>query len=545
MERFLQNIKKGSADAFGTLKTFGEAAGYGSPVLAARNIMDGKGFSNFFPNAEKNTQQALDFQEKLGADPVDQQKLQRSDQSGGLVNAFQQGIADPTSLFGAAKAIPALSRVAASGVSGSLAQGGSEVGQGLGRQIEGGSGDGTLPTALGIAGAIIGGGAGAPSRVLTATALDKTITVGKKIAHARKNVNEATEAAALSSSEGLMRTIAEVHNIEDIGKVSKQFNSMKEYFNEGELKSFPILALWDNPVVRDSATRLIKNNPKIRGQIEDELTRLTDLVDKKATDVFGETCSTAGTEVSKVSAKRLEDIRAQITHTDSTLEKLGDRMRNSESPENIGKAVSTTIAKREKIVREEMSEVYDGVFKQAEKINARLPSDGSQQIFDFVRQNKMEDIFGKTSRVENLITKHFTPSKSFVKNEFLPKSMSRGKGQAVNTFPTVSFSNLDSLKREINATLRKNLNPTEQRRVLALKSVVDDAFEKGLPPELYASYKDADLQFVQKLGIPYNKQGIIDISSQKYMDSVAPTLTKHPEAMRDFLKVAGGDATSI
>jgi hypothetical protein len=137
----------------------------------------------------------------------------------------------------------------------------------------------------------------------------------------------------------------------------------------------------------------------------------------------------------------------------------------------------------------------------------------------------MQDIFGRKTRLDNLITKNFAPQNG----EYFP----------------ANFDTVVSLKEEINRVQRSvKMDDVAKMRLNELEDVVDAARQQ-IPGNWNQALQNADRAYYERIGIPFGAQGIKDIDAKKYADQVAPQIVKSPETLRQFIKAGGDDGVLI
>jgi len=142
----------------------------------------------------------------------------------------------------------------------------------------------------------------------------------------------------------------------------------------------------------------------------------------------------------------------------------------------------------------------------------------------------ISDIFGKG-----------TPLDKRILSVFGPKTLKSGK----RVFTPVNFNHVDSLKRAINGIKRRPNLPDD----VAFKiNQLDDAFKRAknqIPGNWNQRLNDLDRLYYEKVGVPFNAQGIKDMSSKKYAEQVAPILLDKKSSLDSFLNIAGEEGVVI
>ncbi len=345
---------------------------------------------------------------------------------------------------------------------------------------------------------------------------------GKFIYDKYKNIKAAPgknkEAQTVGAAKALLKAAAAEEGLENLDLVLKNFNIISDKINK---QNAPLLvALAENPAIRKQVERLAKTNPDFRNKINQELNLISLNIDAHADKIFG----ARYTELPKGDLVNLSNARDRINLIDSRLNKLTNPFEAAASKEGTGNVISALITKKADAVRQDISPRYNTLIEAATAEKVVLPSQGTKLIYDFVNQNRLRDIFGKETKIDKLIMKHFSP-----------------KG---TQYPTVTFSNVDSLKRAINDLQRKPLNATEKRLLNDLEDKVNDA-RQLIPGKWNDELKALDMEYYERLGVPFNAQGIKDIDAKKYAEQVAPVITKNSSALKQFLDVTGDEGVDV
>jgi hypothetical protein len=302
----------------------------------------------------------------------------------------------------------------------------------------------------------------------------------------------------------------------NIDQIMTEFNRIGNKIGTGDV---PLLvAMSDNPMVKEEVTRLVKTDAGMRKAFEDNLKTFMTGLDNAATDVFG----ARYTPVKGTTTPLTTQINKNVKLREAVDTKLDDLAARFPEPDNaaLGMATERLLEVRSKAAKAEMTPVYDSIKEGAAKSGATLPDTGVRDIYSFVQANNMQDIFGRGTPMDKLIQKNFAP----VNGEFYP----------------ASFKDVVSLKEEINRVQRSvRMDDKMKMRLNDLEDVVDGARQQ-IPGKWNQALQDADRQYYEKVGIPFSAQGIKDIDSKKYADQVAPQIVKSGETLRQFLK-AGGD----
>lgn len=385
-------------------------------------------------------------------------------------------------------------------------------------------------------GRLLGTFAVIPTAIATQGTLKNVSELSKTYYNKWKEFKKAPEQAEDSFASGaalnLLERAAKAEGIDDINTLIDNFTSISNKIGVTDTPLF--VAMSTNPVIRGQAQNLIRTNPSFRADVQNELDKIAMQVDRNADTIFGKP-SLEGVDTSKIynnegvinqtALNKIGDTKNKIAAIDMQLENLSQKFDVNMTDEKIGTAISNLVEAKKTAVKEDLSPKYNSLSVEAAANKIELPSEGTQMIYDFVKQNNLTDLFGKKTPLDTLITRYFSPK----------------NGQ----YPTVSFSNIDSLKKEINRIQRMpNLDDTVRYKLATLEDTVNQAREM-LPNNFNQRLKDIDKEYYEKMGIPFGAQGVVDIDSKKYAEQVVPVLTKNGSAMKDFLNVAGPDGVEI
>lgn len=447
-----------------------------------------------------------------------------------VVGSGARMLTDPLGYFGTGvlkagtpiveKVAPVVGRAAGLFGIGGAAGGGGVVGQEAEKAITG------EDTGTGKA---IGQVAGIAAGIAPAAALETSISTLSNFAKQLKSKYDmvkadpdaASQAYATGATKRLLDLIAKSTPSKNIDAIMNEFNRIGKVVGTGDV---PLLvAMSDNPLVQTEVTRLVKSNPGVRQEIDRELNTFLQNVDQKSTDLFGNRY----TPISGAKTPLTTQINKNIKLREAVDTKLDDLAARFPEPDNVQLGLDTQrlLDIRSKAAKAEMTPMYEAIKDGASKAGATLPDTGVRDIHSFVVANNMQDIFGRRTRLDNLITKNFAPQNG----EYFP----------------ASFKDVISLKEEINRVQRSvKMDEVAKMRLNELEDVVDAARQQ-IPGNWNQALMNADKQYYEKIGVPFGSQGIKDIDAKKYADQVAPQIVKSPETLRQFLKAGGNEGVTI
>lgn len=447
----------------------------------------------------------------VGAQP----RMKAPDELTAIIGSGARAVTDPLGYLGAPiKAAPTAARAAGLFTVGGTAEVGGIAGEQVEKAITG------EDTGVGRAvGSITAAIKGAPLAAGAAEAIGGTGNVIKQVRDKyqtfKTDPDVASQAYATGAAKRLLNIIAKEQPGEKLDDVLTEFNRISNVINKDELPL--MVAMADNPAVRQQVTRLAKTNPDFRQRVNTEIQRLAENIDRRADVLFGQRYAPVqGIETIDVknAIKRREAI-------DNQIEQLSTRLDTGVDEAVIGKAITNLVDARLKTVTSEMAPVYQSILDEAKKAGAKLPETSVRNVYNFVAENNIRDIFGKGTAVDKKIMREWGPTDI--------------------GFSPVNFEQVDSLKREINRLQRGKLTRDEARKLDQLEDVLNTE-RQNIPGNFNQRLIDADRAYYEKVGVPFGAQGIKDIDSKKYAEQVAPVIIKNGSALRQFMGAVGPEA---
>jgi hypothetical protein len=378
-------------------------------------------------------------------------------------------------------------------------------------------------------GKAIGQVAGIAAGIAPAAALETSISTLSNFAKQLRNKfkmvkadpDAASQAYASGAAKRFLNLVATSTPSKNIDAIMTEFNRIGKVVGTGDV---PLLvAMSDNPIVQTEVVRLVKSNPGVRQEIDRELNTFLQNLDQKSTDIFG----SRYTPISGAKTPLTTQINRNIKLREAVDNKLDDLAARFPEPDDVKLGLDTQrlLDIRSKAAKAEMTPMYEAIKDGASKAGATLPDTGVRDIHSFVVANNMQNIFGRRTRLDNLITKNFAPQNG----EYFP----------------ASFKDVISLKEEINRVQRSvKMDEVAKMRLNELEDVVDAARQQ-IPGNWNQALMNADKQYYEKIGVPFGSQGIKDIDAKKYADQVAPQIVKSSETLRQFLKAGGDEGVTI
>lgn len=384
------------------------------------------------------------------------------------------------------------------------------------------------------AGRMLGSTAGALKSAPAAAAVSEGVSATRNIAGqlynkyktVKADPTQAEQSVATGAAQRLLEKVSAGYNEGDIDKIVTDFNKISNKFDQ---KDLPLLfALADDPVLRQQAERLAKN-PQYRQVLDAEVAKLTGLIDTKASELFGTRYSTTNPDFVAAlkfpkAEKSIMAAQDKVAKIDQKLVDLTTKFIPSQTDEQIGRVATNLIELKSRAIKDELAPVYSTIIQDAKKAGAKLPAESTRNLYNFVVDNRLRDIFGKGTPLDKDLVTNFAPKEG----QFFP----------------VNFETVDSLKRRVNEIQRQNLTPTEERLLTSFEAQLN-AERAKIPGNFNDRLMAVDKAYYERLGVPFNEQAIKNIDSRKYAEQIAPKIIENGSATRQFLNVAGAEGIPV
>jgi hypothetical protein len=309
--------------------------------------------------------------------------------------------------------------------------------------------------------------------------------------------------------------------------------------------SIPLLQAADNNVLTQTARSLGARDLSFQAsyaQLEqDAAAQLL----KRQGGLFGSIAESKMFNALGAPTKVAPKVEQRIKSVDEQMSDLAGSFERSEY-QNIGEKLRNLVQVKENRVRTEVGKKYTSVIDAAESQGYKVSSEETGNLVSFVNQAENADIFKQFPSLNGLIKKNFRPQTTEA-GALVDPSTGMPYVAAGQEFPTASMKDLDSLKREINKTIR---NLPEAKSDLMpylsdLKSQVGKVID-NMPGDLGTAYKAVDKEYMARVGIPYGAKTVQDIKYKDFVESSIPALTKNKTALSDYLaSVDRNDALGV
>lgn len=285
-------------------------------------------------------------------------------------------------------------------------------------------------------------------------------------------------------------------------------------------------------------------NPEFLALLSQQESDAAQAIASRANKMFGPASAERLLEVTKQPASAVKSLNRRIDDIDTQLATLGNRVQSVDETA-LGTQITNLVKAKEEIARKSVAPLYENALNSAEEAGVKLSGDQTKRIFDFVNSEVNADVFKTFPSIYGKVLANFRPK----------QTKSTGIIDEVDGVPIfgettesigkeASVRELDSLKREINLALRKDVGADTRRVLNNLKNEIGTVIDE-LPAEFSTAYRNADAQYLKKVGIPFEAKAIEDIGGKGFVEQTVPVLTKNRSALQQFLDIAGDDAKNI
>lgn len=274
------------------------------------------------------------------------------------------------------------------------------------------------------------------------------------------------------------------------------------------------------------------SNPSFMASIANQEKAAKDAIAAKVSKLFGTPSEERLAAATTAPISQAKTVTQQIEGVDRQLSRLSSKIENIDEIE-LGGKITNLLKAKEELVRREVSPLYENAINDATAAGVNLSPTQTESLYSLVQSDVNKDIF-----------KTFPAIYSKVLSKFKPDMVGEGE-DAVEVFKSASLRDLDSLKREVNKALYRGDVSADTRRVLNnLKGQVNTVVDE-LPDTFSGPYRNADAMYLQKIGIPFDAQGIDNIGSKKFIEDTIPALTKNRSTLQQYMDVGGEDSVGI
>lgn len=290
-----------------------------------------------------------------------------------------------------------------------------------------------------------------------------------------------------------------------------------------------LLQAANNPVFKEELVRLAKTDPSKKAALEAELNRIASEIDRKSGALFGQRYA----PIPASAPLDVRNVRKRLDQIDTQIGKLSDPFLVPADRTDLGTAIANLVDTKRTLIKREMAPRYEALKEAARQEGVTVDPAATEALYMYVKQNKVLDIFGRQTDPEKKVSALLNPKQ--VEGVDILNAQRTTKQE----FNSMSFDDIDSLKKLVNDQLRKVKDPVQEKKLMDFKTVLNDVRDQYVPPQYNEALKALDTEYYTRLGIPFGEQGIKDISVKKYASQVAPVILKNKQAYQDFIEVAG------
>lgn len=309
-------------------------------------------------------------------------------------------------------------------------------------------------------------------------------------------------------------------------------------------KDLPVGAMVDNPVIRKEIDKLLATNPDFKAKYQKQWDDATEAVRLKQEKLFGVPAAATPVKVFPTIVGADRKVAGRIEALNQNIAKVSEQVSPTTNYQELGARAENLIEAKKAAARASVQPDYDKAFKIAEDNNLTLPKEAVEDIYTFVSDKTINDIFKTMQPVYKKISAIFKPSQAD-EMKYDPSTRLIGPVTEIS-FSDKKVADLDSLKREVNSEIRKTKDETKLRLLEELKSKVNDSiYATGKDTPFAEAYKAADTKYYELVGIPYSSETIKSIGRARWDEAVLPAITKNKSTLSEFLHATRGEGRDI
>jgi hypothetical protein len=244
-------------------------------------------------------------------------------------------------------------------------------------------------------------------------------------------------------------------------------------------------------------------------------------------------------ELAAAQVKRSDSRQQGLENIDSRIKEITSQV-TAPGRLDIGTRLTNLLSAKEASIRSELSPQYDKLIKEFADAGIVLPSAAAKDLKSFVTDETNDDVFAKFPTLYGQIKKEFrTPQK--VSDKLAQKYTFAKEAPTAKDIP---LTTLDSLKREVNKSIRDTDDKDQLRKLYLLKQEVDKAID-SVDPAFSVPYRALDAEYATRLGLPFSQQGVVNINRSKFVEETVPRMTRNAESLKQTLAVVGDDPDGV
>jgi hypothetical protein len=381
------------------------------------------------------------------------------------------------------------------------------------------------------------------ARVPVSAGMDAAGMAFKKRQEALSSVEKATERLANNDIEGIIKGASDSQP--DLDMFIDKAVELQQTIPG--LVIPPGAAMGENPIIVKNLDRLLKTNPAFYADINTKVKDGMKAVKKYRELNFGEGGQVRDKRILDAvlqdSGINLKNVNKKIDAIDVQIEKRINKIETGADYTSVGTSVKNLMKAKEQVVKQKLSPRYDQLLRKAELDGIEMPMSSVKNLYQAVKLQKLNDIFGIQPPLVKLVNDKFAPRQEVIDFNVLLAGGIKQKPETRLVYDPASVKDVDSLKRNLNSAIRKTSDPDSKRKLIEFKRQFQS--ELDLMPESFVGpYRDLDNQFYEELGIAKNSAGIKQLDAARFETKTGEYLA-NPEQARDFLAFTGSDGVPI
>lgn len=306
----------------------------------------------------------------------------------------------------------------------------------------------------------------------------------------------------------------------------------------GQEVQMPLSALLaDNPVINNFIQSLSSKDPVFRAQYGNQFEAAKQALVANQIRLFGDptkvTVNLQPTDLGKIQARKVQSLDEQLQSASRDY---------SIDPNAVGQRIDNLVLQKEKAARAQVQPLYTEAFDIAKQKNVELPAASVDDIYNFVAGEQASDIFKTFPSIYNRVRAKFRPETT-EPSAILTETGAPMRPGGVQ-FSAATVEDLDSLKREINAQLRKANDPADIRLLSELKNRVGGHID-ALDTDFVTAYRNADNAYLQNVGLPFSAETLKSVDRKKFVEQIVPAIIGNKSNVDEFIRVTGADGEKV
>lgn len=306
----------------------------------------------------------------------------------------------------------------------------------------------------------------------------------------------------------------------------------------GQEVQMPLSALLaDNPVINNFIQSLSSKDPVFRAQYGNQFEAAKQALVANQIKIFGDptkvTVNLQPTDLGKIQARKVQSLDEQLQSASRDY---------SIDPNAVGQRIDNLVLQKEKAARAQVQPLYTEAFDIAKQKNVELPAASVDDIYNFVAGEQASNIFKTFPSIYNRVRAKFRPETT-EPSAILTETGAPMRPGGVQ-FSAATVEDLDSLKREINAQLRKANDPADIRLLSELKNRVGGHID-ALDTDFVTAYRNADNAYLQNVGLPFSSETLRSVDRKKFVEQIVPAIIGNKSNVDEFIRVTGADGEKV